>query len=55
MFAAEQSSYLVGIAAAMQAKAAGGDTVGFVGGMDSELIQTFRQDMNKVLNLLIKI
>ena len=42
MFAAEQSSYLVGIAAAMQAKAAGGDTVGFVGGMDSELIQTFQ-------------
>ncbi len=42
MFAAEQSSYLVGIAAAMQAKAEGGDTVGFVGGIDSELIKAFQ-------------
>lgn len=42
MFAAEQSSYLVGVAAAMQAKAEGGDTVGFVGGIDSELIKAFQ-------------
>ncbi len=42
MFAAEQSSYLVGVAAAMQAKAEGGDTVGFVGGMDLELIKAFQ-------------
>lgn len=42
MFAAEQSSYLVGIAAAMQAKAEGSDTVGFVGGMASDLISAFQ-------------
>lgn len=42
VFAAEQSSYLVGVAAAMQAKAEGGDTVGFVGGEESELIQAFQ-------------
>lgn len=42
IFAAEQSSYLVGIAAAMQAKAEGGDTVGFIGGEDSEVIRAFQ-------------
>ncbi len=42
MFAAEQSSYLVGVAAAMQAKAEGSDTVGFVGGTESELIKAFQ-------------
>lgn len=42
VFAAEQSSYLVGVAAAMQAKADGGDSVGFVGGTDSELIKAFQ-------------
>ena len=41
-FSAEQSSYLVGMAAALQAKAEGGDTVGFVGGAESELISTFQ-------------
>lgn len=40
--AAEQSSYLVGVAAAMQAKSEGGDSVGFVGGTDSELIKAFQ-------------
>lgn len=42
VFAAEQSSYLAGMAAAMQAKADGGDTVGFVGGTESELIKVFQ-------------
>lgn len=42
VFAAEQSSYLVGVAAALQAKAEGGDTVGFIGGEESELIQAFQ-------------
>lgn len=42
VFAAEQSSYLAGVAAAMQAKAEGGNAVGFVGGTDTELIQAFQ-------------
>ncbi len=42
MFAGEQSSYLAGVAAAMQAKADGGDAVGFIGGTDSELIKAFQ-------------
>lgn len=42
MFAAEQSSYLAGVAAALQAKAEGGDTIGFIGGEESELIKTFQ-------------
>lgn len=42
MFAAEQSSYLAGVAAAMQAKAEGSDTVGFIGGMESPLIAAFQ-------------
>lgn len=42
MFAAEQSSYLAGMAAALQAKAQGSDTVGFIGGIESELIQSFQ-------------
>lgn len=41
-FSAEQSSYLVGMAAALQAKAEGGDTVGFIGGEESDLIRTFQ-------------
>lgn len=40
-FAEQEGSYLVGIAAAMKAKADGRDTVGFVGGEDSELINKF--------------
>lgn len=42
MFAAEQSSYLAGVAAAMQAKAENSDTVGFVGGMEDDLIKAFQ-------------
>lgn len=41
VFAEQEPSYLVGIAAAMTAKAAGKDTVGYIGGMDFDLIQRF--------------
>lgn len=41
VFAEHEGSYLVGVAAALKAKDAGKDTVGFVGGMDFELIQKF--------------
>ncbi len=41
VFAAEQGSYLVGVASALKAKEAGKDTVGFLGGMDFDLIQAF--------------
>jgi basic membrane protein A len=41
VFAAEQGSFLVGVAAAQTAKDAGKDTVGFIGGMDFDLIQAF--------------
>ncbi|MGX8834810.1 BMP family lipoprotein [Amedibacillus sp. YH-ame6] len=42
VFAAEQGSYLAGMAAALQAKSQGSDNVGFIGGMESELIQAFQ-------------
>ena len=41
-FAANENSYLVGIAAAMQAKKDGSETVGFLGGQTIPLIQTFQ-------------
>lgn len=41
VFAAEQGSFLVGVAAALKAEEAGKDTVGFIGGMDFDLIQNF--------------
>ena len=41
MFHSEQSSYLVGIAAATKAKDLGSDTVGFVGGMKNQVIESF--------------
>lgn len=41
VFAAEQGSFLVGVAAALKTQEAGKDTVGFIGGMDFELIQNF--------------
>lgn len=41
-FKAEQSSYLAGVAAAMQAKAQGGDAVGFIGGEEQDLILAFQ-------------
>lgn len=42
IFKAEQSSYLAGVAGAMQAKAEGGDTIGFIGGMETAPIQAFQ-------------
>ncbi len=41
VFAEEQGSFLVGVAAALKAQEAGMDTVGFIGGMDFDLIQKF--------------
>jgi len=41
-FKAEESSYLAGVAAAMQAKAEGGNAVGFIGGEDVDLIRAFQ-------------
>jgi len=41
VFAEEQGSFLVGVAAALTAQEAGKDTVGFIGGMDFDLIQKF--------------
>ncbi len=41
VFAAEQGSFLVGVAAALKTQEAGKDTVGFIGGMDFDLIQNF--------------
>jgi basic membrane protein A len=41
-FKAQESSYLVGIAAAMQAKKDGSSTVGFLGGQTGPLIQSFQ-------------
>lgn len=41
MFHSEQSSYLVGITAATKAKEIGDDTVGFVGGMKNQVIESF--------------
>lgn len=42
LFAAEQPSYLAGMAAAMEAKAQGSNDVGFIGGMEGEVIGTFQ-------------
>ncbi len=42
VFKDEQISYLAGIAAALQAKAEGGNAVGFIGGQESELIRKFQ-------------
>ena len=41
VFAEHEGSFLVGVAAALTAQAAGEDTVGFIGGMDFDLIQKF--------------
>jgi basic membrane protein A len=41
VFAEEQGSFLVGVAAGKAAMDAGKDTVGFIGGMDFDLIQKF--------------
>jgi basic membrane protein A len=41
VFAENEGSFLVGVAAALAAQAAGEDTVGFIGGMDFDLIQKF--------------
>jgi basic membrane protein A len=41
VFAEHEGSFLVGVAAALKAQAAGEDTVGFIGGMDFDLIQKF--------------
>lgn len=41
VFAEEQGSFLVGVAAAQTAKEAGQTKVGFIGGMDFDLIQKF--------------
>lgn len=41
VFAEEQGSFLVGVAAALKAQEAGMNTVGFIGGMDFDLIQKF--------------
>lgn len=41
LFAANEGSYLAGVAAAMKAKEDGYDTVGFIGGMEVELIIAF--------------
>ena len=41
VFAEHEGSFLVGVAAALKADAAGKDKVGFVGGMDFETIQKF--------------
>lgn len=41
VFAEHEGSYLVGVAAALKAQAAGKDTVGFLGGMDFPLIGKF--------------
>lgn len=41
VFAEHEGSFLVGVAAALKAKDAGKDTVGFIGGMDFDLIQKF--------------
>lgn len=41
VFAEEQGSFLVGVAAALKTLEAGQNTVGFIGGMDFDLIQKF--------------
>jgi basic membrane protein A len=41
VFAENEGSFLAGVAAALKAQEAGKDTVGFIGGMDFDLIQKF--------------
>ena len=41
LFAEHEGTFLVGVAAAEKAKAEGKDTVGFIGGMESEVIWRF--------------
>lgn len=41
VFANEEQAFIAGVAAALQAQEAGADTVGFIGGMDFDLIQQF--------------
>ena len=41
VFAEHEGSFLTGVAAALKAEEAGKDTVGFIGGMDFDLIQKF--------------
>lgn len=41
VFSEQEGSFLVGVAAALKAQEAGMDTVGFIGGMDFDLIQRF--------------
>ncbi|ABR49710.1 basic membrane lipoprotein [Alkaliphilus metalliredigens QYMF] len=41
VFSEEEGSFLVGVAAALKAQEAGQDTVGYIGGIDFELIQRF--------------
>lgn len=41
VFAEHEGSFLAGVAAALKAQEAGKDTVGFIGGMDFDLIQKF--------------
>jgi basic membrane protein A len=41
VFSAEEGSFLAGVAAALKAQEAGKDTVGFLGGMEGEIIYAF--------------
>lgn len=61
VFAANEGSYLVGVAAAMKAEAAGKDTVGFIGGMEGPLIENFEvgytqgvKSVNKDMKVLVQ-
>lgn len=61
VFAEHQGSFLVGVAAALKAEAEGQDTVGFIGGMDFDLIQKFEAGfeagvyaVNPDMNVLIE-
>ncbi|TDW25771.1 nucleoside-binding protein [Breznakia blatticola] len=42
VFAAHEGSYLAGVAAALEAKALGSDSVGFIGGMEGPVIGAFQ-------------
>jgi basic membrane protein A len=61
VFAEHQGSFLAGVAAALKAEAEGQDTVGFIGGMDFDLIQKFEAGfeagvyaVNPDMNVLIE-
>lgn len=61
VFAEHEGSFLVGVAAALKAEADGQDTVGFIGGMDFDLIQKFEAGfeagvyaVNPDMNVLIE-